>query len=352
MLDWKSPTSLTEVQSFLGFANFYRRFIQDYSRVAWPLTELTKKTEKWAWNQQVEKTFQELKKRFTTAPILSHFDAQKPVIIETDASDFAIGAILSQRDSEGRLHPVAFHSRKFQPVKINYEIHDKELLAIVDAFKHWRRYCKGAVHQVQVFSDQQDMEYFTTTKILNGRQVRWAQELAGINFRIYYRPGSQNWKPDALSRPPEYHPKKEVGENQPITTALHGNQIEERQARSFICTSARLKSNLKRKWNSDFKEEVLKKTKEDTDYQLAWKTLQEEEGTQEEAVRSKEQRTDRKARSVMEIRDRMLYRKNLLWVLKGLIQQILESEQDTKVAGHKGQNKTIELVRRNFWGPK
>jgi len=89
------------------------------------------------------------------------------VIIETDASDFAIGAILSQRDKEGRLHPVAFHSQKSQPAEINYEIHDKELLAIVDAFKHWRRYREGATNQVQVFSDHQNLEYFTTTKILN-----------------------------------------------------------------------------------------------------------------------------------------------------------------------------------------
>jgi len=89
------------------------------------------------------------------------------VIIETDASDFAIGAVLSQRDKEGRLHPVAFHSQKSQPAEINYEIHDKELLAIVDAFKHWRRYREGATNQVQVFSDHQNLEYFTTTKILN-----------------------------------------------------------------------------------------------------------------------------------------------------------------------------------------
>jgi len=130
------------------------------------------------------------------------------VIIETDASDFAIGAILSQRDEERCLHPVAFHSRKFQPAEINYEIHDKELLAVVDAFKHWQRYCEGATHQVQVYSDHQNLEYFTTTEVLNRRQARWAQELAGINFRIYYRPGTQNGKPDALSSRSEYSPEK------------------------------------------------------------------------------------------------------------------------------------------------
>jgi len=149
------------------------------------------------------------------------------VIIETDALDFTIGAVLSQRDEENRLHPVAFHSRKFQPAEINYEIHDKELLAVVDAFKHWRRYCEGATHQVQVCSDHQNLEYFTTTKVLNRRQARWAQELAGIDFRIYYRPGTQNGKPDALSRRSEYRPEKGGVENQPITSVLRKNHFEE-----------------------------------------------------------------------------------------------------------------------------
>jgi len=204
---------------------------------------LTKKTEKkWEWTKEAERAFGELKERFTSAPILAHFDAQQPVIIETDASDFAIGTILSQRDKEGRLHPVAFHSRKFQPAEINYEIHDKELLAIVDAFKHWRRYCEGATHQIQLLADHQNLEYFTTTKVLNRRQARWAQELAEIDFRIYYRPGAQNGKPDALSRRSEYRPEMGGVENQPITTVLRENQFAERQSRSFMCSSAWLTS--------------------------------------------------------------------------------------------------------------
>jgi len=101
------------------------------------------------------------------APILTHFDTQRPIVIETDSSDLALGAVLSQRDDENRLHPVVFHSRKFQPAEINYEIHDKELLAVVDTFKHWRRYCEGATNQVQVYSDHQNLEYFTMTKVLN-----------------------------------------------------------------------------------------------------------------------------------------------------------------------------------------
>jgi len=148
VLNWNTLNSVTEVQAFLGFANFYRRFIQDYFKIAKPLTELTKKEagKNWVWNLEAEAAFKKLKEYCTTAPILAHFDPAKPVIIKIDVSNFTIGAILSQRDKENRLHPVAFHLRKFQPTEINYKIHDKELLTVVDAFKHWHRYCKGAEH--------------------------------------------------------------------------------------------------------------------------------------------------------------------------------------------------------------
>jgi len=342
VLSWKTPKSLTEVQSFLGFANFYRRFIQDYSKVARPLTELTKKVEKWEWNNEAGRAFEELKQIFTTAPILAHFDAQKPVIIETDASDFAIGAVLSQRDDEGRLHPVAFHSRKFQPAEINYEVHDKELLAVVDAFKHWKRYCEGAAHQVQVFSDHENLEYFTTTKVLNRQQARWAQELAGVDFRIYYRPGTQNGKPDALSRRPEYRPEKGGIENQPITAVLQEKHLADRRNQSFICSSARLASLPGKKWKEEFLAKVKEEGKKDEEYK---RTMEQEAASEGLAPK------DRKARDIKK-ENRVLYRRGLLWVPQGLIQRILESEHDTKVAGHMGQDKTIELIRRNFWWPK
>jgi hypothetical protein len=157
--------------------------------------------------------FEELKRRFTTTPILGHFHPKKVCIVETDASDFALRAVLSQKGDDGRLHPVAFHSRKFTPAESNYEIHDKELLAIVDSFKVWRRYLEGAMHMVQVYSDHQNLEYFTMMKVLNWHQARWAQELAGINFKIFYQPGKQNGKPNILSRYPEFRPEKGGGKD-------------------------------------------------------------------------------------------------------------------------------------------
>ena len=326
----------------MGFANFYRRFIQDYSRVARPLTELTKKDREWTWNTEADAAFSELKQQFTTAPILANFDSAKEVIIKTHPSDFAIGAILLQRDEERRLQPVAFHSRMFQPVEINYEIHNKELLAVVDAFKHWRRYCEGPTHQVQVYSDHQNLEYFTTTKVLNRHQARWAQELAGINFRIYYRPGTQNGKPDTLSRRSEYRPEKGGVEKQPITTVLRKSHFKEPLTRSFICSSAWLSSLPERKWTEEFLANVREEGKKDEAYEQARK---QEVATEDPSSK------DQKVRE-LSCKNDLLYRRNLLWVPKGLVQSIMESEHDAKVAGDMGQDKTIELIRPSFWWPK
>jgi hypothetical protein len=187
ILVWEPPKSLKEIQAFLGFANFYRQFIKDFSKICRPLTESTKgDAKKWEWTVAMELAFDELKRRFTTAPILRQFDPKKVCIVETDASDFALGAVLSQKGDDGRLYPVAFHLRKFTLAEINYEIHNKELLAIVDCFKIWRRYLEGAMHTIQVYSDHQNLEYFTTTKVLNRYQARSAQELTDVDFKMFY----------------------------------------------------------------------------------------------------------------------------------------------------------------------
>jgi hypothetical protein len=132
------------------------------------------------------------------------------VEIETDTSDFAIGAVLSQ-GIDGSLHPISYDSRMMDKVEINYEIHDKQMLMIVSAFKEWRRYLDGSTHPISVFTNHKNFKYFTTTKILNPRQLRWAQELAGYDSKIFYRPGTANGKPDALSTCSEYHPKQRGG---------------------------------------------------------------------------------------------------------------------------------------------
>ena len=204
--DWPRPESVKDVQSFLGFANFYRRFIKGYSAIASPLTELTKKGETFEWTDVRQKAFDKLKEAFTTAPILQTFDPELQLVLETDASDYAIGACLSQQkhgDNE-KPRPVAFFSRKMQQAELNYEIHDKEMLAVVEAFREWRVYLEGSKYPVRVFTDHKNPTYFTTTKQLNRRQTRWSEFLAAFNFKIAYVKGSENVRADALSRRPDY----------------------------------------------------------------------------------------------------------------------------------------------------
>jgi hypothetical protein len=136
--DWERPRSLRDVQSFISFANFYQRFIEGFSKIPKPLSDLTKGSPKdWIWTDTITKSLEKLKYCFTTAPILTYFDPHRECIVETNASDFALGSTLSQTAKDKKLHPNTFHSRTFSPAEINYEIHDKELLAIVDCFKAW-----------------------------------------------------------------------------------------------------------------------------------------------------------------------------------------------------------------------
>jgi hypothetical protein len=167
---------------------------------------------------------------------------------------------------------------------------------------------------VQVFSDHQNLEYFTTTKVLNRRQARWAQELAGIDFKIYYRPGNQNGKSDALSRRSEYRPEKGGVENQPISTILRkerfeeNNQFGERLASSFVCSSARMMSLPARQWKEGFINEVKEAALKDPAYQQAWGQMEKEVGLETQKVKE----------GKLENRNGLLYRRNRLWVPDGL----------------------------------
>jgi len=201
---WKAPRSVKEVQMFLGFANFYWKFIENFSKICKPITETLKgDKQKFSWGREQNIAFEKLKQRFTTAPILSHFYPERETVIVTDASHFALGAILSQFQDK-RLYPVAFHSRKLNSAERNYEIHDKELLAILEAVMEWKHYLYSADKPITVYTNNQNLQHFLTTKKWNQRQIGWAQLLASFNFKIVYRPGSRSGKPDALSRRPQY----------------------------------------------------------------------------------------------------------------------------------------------------
>ena len=165
-MDWPVPHNLTGVQSFLGFANFYRRFIKGYSKQTVSLSNATRKDTPFLFTEQVRREFEDLKKAFTSAPILTHFDAAASTTVETDASDYALGACISQR-TDGLFHPIAFDSRKLIAAELNYEIHDKELLAIVWAVQNWQSYLLSITEPFEILTDHDSLKYFMTTKIIS-----------------------------------------------------------------------------------------------------------------------------------------------------------------------------------------
>ena len=199
ILEWQRPRHLKELQAFIGFCNFYRRFIKGYLSILRPLTALTKKDHIYEWTDACQKAFEDLKTTVTSAPILRHFDRNKTSYVETDSLDYVASSVLSQKDEEGTLHPIAFFSKKLVPTECNYEIYDKELLAIIRCFEAWRPELEGTDLPIQVLTDHKSLEYFMTTKKLTRRQARWVEFLAGYNFQVTYRPGKQNDKADALT---------------------------------------------------------------------------------------------------------------------------------------------------------
>ena len=169
--DWPEPKKVKNIQSFLGFTNFYCQFIFNYSDIVIPLTCLTRKDIPWKFNSFCIDTFNSLKKAFNSTPILTHWIPDAQLIIETDALDYALTAILSIVNKDNKVHPVAFHSCTFTVMELNYDTHDKELLAIFEAFKIWRYYLEGLAYPIDVVTDYKNLEYFSTTKILTRRQA-------------------------------------------------------------------------------------------------------------------------------------------------------------------------------------
>ncbi|KAL2096038.1 hypothetical protein ACEWY4_008186 [Coilia grayii] len=198
---WPIPATRKQLQQFLGFANFYRRFIRNYSAVAAPLTALTSTKRPFCWTTATDNAFTTLKNKFTSAPILQVPDPERQFVVEVDASDIGMGAVLSQRRPEDeKLHPCAYFSRRLSPAERNYDIGDRELLAIKLALEEWRHWLEGAPVPFIVWTDHKNLEYIRTAKRLNPRQARWSLFFSRFHFSLSYRPGSRNVKPDALSR--------------------------------------------------------------------------------------------------------------------------------------------------------
>ncbi|MBW0584707.1 hypothetical protein O181_124422 [Austropuccinia psidii MF-1] len=173
ILNWPPPRKLKALQPFLGFSNFYHRFIKNYSKKISSFTGFLKKYSHFPLNEEALRQFHQLKEEFIIHPILSHFDPSLPTIVETDASDYALGAVLSQVSDLGK-HPIAFDSCKLLPAELSYEIHDKELLGIVWALKCWRAFLLSLSSSFEDLTNHSSLQYFMSSKILTFHQACWA----------------------------------------------------------------------------------------------------------------------------------------------------------------------------------
>ena len=161
------PTKVKEVQSFLGLVNFYRHFVNNFSKVTKPLHELTHKDTEWKWTKKCQTAFEKLKNHFISQPILSMVDTTKPLRIESDASEYATDTVLSMLQDDGKWHPCAYLLKEFNDTKRNYDVHDKEMMGIMRALEAWQHYLKGCKHKIEIWTDHRNLEYFMSAKKLN-----------------------------------------------------------------------------------------------------------------------------------------------------------------------------------------
>ena len=198
--EWPTPTTKREVRGFLGLTGYYRRFVQNYSKIAEPLTLLTGDSVVWRWAEAQQSAFQQLKDRLSSAALLVYANPTRPYVLQTDASDCAVGAVLSQQQDDGMERPIAYWSHKLNKAEYNYSATEKELLAIVLACEHWAGYLEGSQCPILVRTDHQPLTWLNTRPVVTARLARWVVRLTGYDFKIDYVKGKENVVADALSR--------------------------------------------------------------------------------------------------------------------------------------------------------
>lgn len=356
ILEWKAPTSVKGVRSFIGFTNFYRWFVPNYADICAPLTGVTGSRRPFAWGKEQEKAFAELKRLFTSAPILAQWDPTKRTFLMTDCSGFAMGGVLLQ-DWDNKRRVVAYYSKKLDPAEINYPIHDKEMLAVVCSIKHWDAELRGIGHFV-ILTDHRNLEYFMTKQKLSERQVRWAEFLGNYNFSLQFIKGSENGLADGISR------REQDG--------LNETDLESRVAQVLPQESVR-------KWEFEtallaMEPEERETVFDDEDLQDLWSKTRQEDLTYQSVAdslkrgdRSFDNKLGLKVQlSECSLKNGLVYFRDRLWVpgssattdtpdlrndpKNELRTRLIQQVHDSPVQGHPGrEGTTAALARQYFW---
>jgi len=318
--EWKMPTKIKDIESFLGFANFYRRFIHNFSHTARPLNELKGKKE-WKWEKEHQEAFEELKEKITSQPVLSLPRREGKFRVETDVSGHAIGGVLSQ-EQDRKWKPIAFLSRTMQAAERNYEIYDKELLAIVEALAKWRQYLLDAAEPFKVWTDHENLKYFREPHKLNGQQAQWYLKLQDYDFTLKHILGKTNTKADILSWKDQGNTKEDNKDVQLLKDEMWTRK-----------TTAKV-TMLGRKVMTEESDIIKKIQKNNTKEKKVVQALEKNDGLIWEE-------------------NRVAYMEGRVYVPnnKELREEILKEHHDPADIGHPEQHRMIELLKRTYWWP-
>ena len=325
--NWPNPRNLRDLRGFLGFANFYRRFIQNFSRLARPLNDLTKKDVPWIWGAAQQQAFNLLKNSFTLQPILAMWEPGRPTQIEVDASGYATSGVLLQQLDDQRWHPIAFRSESMVEAERNYEIYDKEMLAVVRALEDWRHYLEGLPQPFTIVTDHRNLEYWRTAQNLTRRQARWSLYLSRFDFHLTHKPGTTITQADPLSR---------LSTHQVADADDNHDQVVLKPQHFTATVNASIETS------DPLEFDIRAATDRDPEVVLALRLLKE---------RGPRQLTD--GLSDWEEHDGLVFYKGRVYIPRSLDlrRRVVQLCHDSPSTGHPGRRGTQELVSRLYWWP-
>ena len=363
---WPIPENVSQLRSYLGFCSYYRKFVKNYADIAKPLTVLTGKGIEWCWSEDCQKAFDILKDQLTNAPVMAHPSPDGMFILDTDASDYGIGAVLSQIQ-DGEEHVIAYASRTLNKVERRYCVTRKELLAIVYFMKYFRHYLLG--NEFLIRSDHQPLKWIFKLKDASGQIARWLEVLASYHFKVEYRPGKSHNNADGMSRIPcapydcqcEFDgldlpcgPCKKCSKYSDLQN-ISLNQVKTRKNKS----NAQEQSNTNRSWIDGYSASQLHHLQEkDPDIApiLAWKISSNSRPESKDVVScSPATRNLWLIWQQLELRNNVLYKYDVskggyrLIIPQELRKEVLVMNHDSRMSGHLGYKKTLAKVQRQFY---
>ena len=333
---WPTPASTQDVQRFLGFANYYRRFIKDFAEIAKPLHRLTERTNRFCWDDKCQRAFDELRRALTSAPVLAFPDFSRPFVLDTDASDAGIGAVLSQADDEGRERVVAYGSRLLSKPERRYCVTRRELLAVVFFTHQFRSYLIG--RQFVLRTDHGSLVWLKNFREPEGQVARWLERLQEFDFQVIHRRGKKHTNADALSRLPCCQCGREThGANEIAVVTLNSlapplQGLRELQLADSTVGPVLRKKEVNERPATNETKNMARATRRL--FQL-WDQLQVKEGVLYRAYLSEPED---------DVRLQMV-------VPESMRKEVLEDLHEGTMSGHLGTEKTLARVKERFYWP-